>query len=146
MTQAMLSRVRWRISDTLASPQVWKAIGEARGGSAPVLAKPLVNVSHYLSDAAEFIGGLREGEEIQLQGNLILADEGQLELNVAADAEAPDDQRYFEFALLSGADVVLRTVTFIGIVLSFAEVTGVSEAVMFQANIKVNSLPVRDDP
>lgn len=80
---------------TSASPPVYTTVGEVVSIGALAQKKDLVEVTHLLSTAKEFIGGLSDGQEIEIVCNYVAGNAQQLALLVAAGtASAAQNFRY----------------------------------------------------
>lgn len=66
------------------SPEVFTTIGEVTNIGPLAQKKDLIEVTHMLSTAKEFIGGLSEGQEISIDCNYIPANVQQVALITAA--------------------------------------------------------------
>ncbi len=99
-----------------ASPEVFTTIGEVVSISPLAQKKDLVEVTHLLSTAKEFIGGLSDGQEITITCNLLQTNAQQVALLLAASTVST--AKNFKYKLPSGGGSL--TSTFSAIVLSSA--------------------------
>ncbi|MFW0776206.1 MAG: hypothetical protein ACN2B6_00610 [Rickettsiales bacterium] len=72
-TNAYMSNLKMELVDTTVSPNTYEEIEEITGGVTVGESTPLVDVSHFQSEAREFIGGLPEGDEFSAECNDVIA-------------------------------------------------------------------------
>ncbi len=97
-----------------ASPEVFTTIGEVVSIGPLAQKKDLVEVTHLLSTAKEFIGGLSDGQEISVVCNFLPTNTQQLALIAAAASVTA--AKNFKYVLPSGGGAL--TSAFSAIVLS----------------------------
>ncbi len=99
-----------------ASPEIYTTVGEVTNISELAAKKDLIEVTHLLSTAKEYIGGLSDGQEITFECNYVPNNQEQRALDIAAkSASAAKDFRY---VLPSTAAGGAATFSFSAIVLS----------------------------
>lgn len=99
-----------------ASPPVYTTIGEVTSIGPLAQKKDLIEVTHLLSTAKEFIGGLSDGQEISVDCNFIPDNVNQLALITAAGTASA--AKKFKYVLPSTASGGVKTFSFDAIVLS----------------------------
>ncbi len=97
-----------------ASPEVFTTIGEVVNISPIAQKKDLVEVTHLLSTAKEFIGGLSDGQEITVVCNLLPTNTQQVAMLTAAASIT--SAKNFKYVLPTGGGSL--TSSFAALVLS----------------------------
>lgn len=97
------------------SPEVFGTVGEVTDIGPLAQKKDLVEVTHMLSTAKEFIGGLSDGQEISVDCNYIPTNPQQIALLLAA--ATPSAAKNFKYVLPSTAAGGVKTFSFAAIVL-----------------------------
>ncbi len=78
-----------------ASPEIFTTIGEVTSIGPIAQKKDLIEVTHLLSTAKEFIGGLSDGQEVSIEMNYLPNNQEQRALLIAASSvTAAKDFRY----------------------------------------------------
>ncbi len=98
-----------------SSPPNYVTIGEVVSISPLAVKKDLVEVTHLLSTAKEFIGGLSDGQEITIVCNMLPTNTQQV--NLLADAASTSTAKPFKYQLPSSSGGTLAS-SFLAIVLS----------------------------
>lgn len=113
-TQAFIgSQTLLKLGDA-ASPPVYTVIGEVVSIGPLAQSKDLIEVTHLQSTAKEFIGGLSDGQEIEIVCNYIPTNTQQVALWTAAGTTSA--AKLFTYTLPSGGGSL--TFSFSAIVLS----------------------------
>lgn len=129
-TQALLTAGTTLWIGTTASPPVFKKIGEVIGIPTLSNERQLVEVTNLESTTKEFIAGLADGAQVDLNMNLIEGDDGQDE---ALDAYGDGLERDFKVIWSYGFYQTFR-----GLVLSFGPSAEVNSAFRRTLKLKLN--------
>ena len=133
MSQALKSQgVLFEVS-LAGSPNVWREVGEVTTiGDVDSGDASDIDVTHLQSEAKEYLIGLKDSGVITLEGNLVIGDLGQIQLQQARNDETPRD---FRMTLTDSAPATV--LTFTAYVKKYGTSAGVDSKLPFNVSLRV---------